>query len=393
MYVCTDCIGDEHLAVFIRRNSVNGACDYCDRSHNEISPLLVVLDFMMSRVSSEWSDPIDELPFDSGEGGYQGEVYSASDLLEHLGYAPESNRLYEDVVEAFSDHEWCHRDYFALREDERLATGWTSFASAIKHLRRYTFWTMGDVHSNSEYHPDFTPIGTLLREIGDCAIAAGLIRVIPDGEQLWRVRVHDAEEQPVTGEELGSPPRQLANQPNRMSPEGVSMFYGASDFETACQETIDPVRTSQRVVTGGAFVTTKQIYMLDLFDLPPLPSFWAADGMGQAASRFLRRFRKEISRPIERGRSHHLEYIPTQAFTEFVRFGLKTRETESISAVRYPSSRNGRPCYVVFADNAQCSEAGSHHDCEQVLRLDTTSIRRMTVSGWDDDAGGGPAAV
>ena len=51
----------------------------------------------------------------------------------------------------------------------------------------------------------------------------------------------DVDEVVEKDSDLSSPPLQRAKQPNRMSPAGVPMFYGAEDFDTAFQETFDPL--------------------------------------------------------------------------------------------------------------------------------------------------------
>lgn len=387
-YVCEACIEDDHLAEVIREHAdSDAACDYCEDPDDTaaVAPLDEVIGWMRQRIHEEWCDPAEELPYNGREGGYQGNVLDSWEMFGEIGWEPSCWALYENIVNSFTDEHWCKLDYFTMREDERLVYGWEAFSRTIKHSRRYTFWTMGDVYDEESDHPDYTPVGTFLHEVGRCIRTAGLIREIPAGEPLWRVRVHKPEETITTGRALGSPPLKWATQPNRMSPEGVSMFYGSQDFETACLETVDPDRADNRPVTGGVFRPVKSLQILDLGARPEIPSFWA-EGTREIRMilLFLHEFRRKICQQITRGGTQHLDYVPTQAFTEYVRFDMKTDDAPEIHGICYPSSRNGRPCYVIFADNDQCHDPDGYPYQEQLLSLDSTTLRTIHAADVAD---------
>jgi len=383
-YVCENCVEDDHLAEVIHEHQVEEAtCSYCDALDAEValSDLDDVIAYIRQRIEEEWCDPAEELPYEGREGGYQGEVLDTREVLGAIGWEPSCWELHEDIADSFWDEHWCKRDYFIMREDERLLTGWESFSRVVKHSRRYTFWTMGDENDEDSHHPDYTPIGTFLHEVARCATTAGLIRHLSTESLLWRVRVHSPDELVNTGAELGSPPQRCATQPNRMSPEGISMFYGAEDFETACLETVEPHRPGDKRVTGGAFRPLRQLNILDLNAQPDIPSYWAE---GTRELRlillFLRQFRQAISQPIRRGDSQLLDYVPTQAFTEYVRFDMQTGEDQEIHGLCYMSSRNGRPSYVIFAENDQCHRPDGYAFHEQLLALDSSTLRTVHVT-------------
>ena len=59
---------------------------------------------------------------------------------------------------------------------------------------------------------------------------------------------------------------------------------------------------------------------------------------------------EEFSEPIERDNQVHIEYVPTQVVTEYLR-GMKTREDLSIDGIRYGSARHGGGrSLVLFCD-------------------------------------------
>ncbi|MCV5735784.1 RES family NAD+ phosphorylase, partial [Escherichia coli] len=60
-----------------------------------------------------------------------------------------------------------------------------------------------------------------------------LYKNIKVGEKVLRVRIHDKKTKLNSANDIGSPPVEFAVYPNRMSPSGISMFYGAFDRRTA----------------------------------------------------------------------------------------------------------------------------------------------------------------
>ncbi len=66
---------------------------------------------------------------------------------------------------------------------------------------------------------------------------------------------------------------------------------------------------------------------------------------------FLHRLARDISRPIIRDDRVHIEYVPTQVVTEFIR-SAKTEDGKSFDGIRLRSSRQGDGMsLVLFADN------------------------------------------
>ncbi len=95
--------------------------------------------------------------------------------------------------------------------------------------------------------------------------------------------------------------------------------------------------------------------MLNLFDILEPESFFRDEDREQRlAKEFLKAFAREVSRPIFRNGRHNFEYVPTQVFTEFVRFELKGYDGKPFDGIRYRSSRNSRPSLVLFATQSQC---------------------------------------
>ena len=93
---------------------------------------------------------------------------------------------------------------------------------------------------------------------------------------------------------------------------------------------------------------------------------------------FLDHVSREISRPIERGDKVHIEYVPTQVVTEFVRDQL-TWKRSRVDGIKYVSSVHpDHASYVLFAGQGNvCSTPESEFSKDVWLKLvDTKHIWR-----------------
>ena len=386
--VCCDCIGEVAISNFAKSNMHSDYCDYCGSSSNKA--IAVNLDEIVEHIAccidTYWCNPAEELFYDDG---YEGEVLEIEDLLYQYGFELNSDELYEDIVGAFSDAHWCKRDYALLEESERLAYGWQDFRNAIKHRRRFTFWSMGPLNGDPDFdHPDDVPVGEMLKIVEESVHKIGLITEIPTTEKIWRVRVHDKDKTLSKASDFASPPEKFAQQPNRMSPAGVSMFYGAIDFGTACHETVEVKRASGRSVSGGYFTPTRPLSILDLTEKVEIPSFWEkGETRRRAIIKFLRQFAKDLSQPIPRENIEHIEYVPTQAFSEYFRFEVKTPDGKPVDGIRYTSSKNGAACYVLFVEHEQCFKQEKPFDNDSILQFNKSSLTCMSavdaIRQWD----------
>ena len=79
------------------------------------------------------------------------------------------------------------------------------------------------------------------------------------------------------------------------------------------------------------------------------------------ALRFLHRLADDISRPIARDDRVHIEYVPTQVVTEFLRT-TKLPEGAKLDGIRYRSSRrDGGISLVLFADRRNVKGASDDY--------------------------------
>ncbi|WP_420615463.1 HEPN-associated N-terminal domain-containing protein [Candidatus Palauibacter sp.] len=375
-FVCADCVADPFLRETLEIAAVDQACSFCGLSPS--ADLLVLLEEVEDFLTTEYEDPVHSLMYVTKEGGYQGTVNTGYELVLDL-LAPwfNSDDALGAVATAFGDSYWCERDYFRLKHDERLKFGWERFSEQVKHRTRYRFFDLTFEESDSD---DGVSPGKMLGELGTLFDDFNLFRMIREGSTVFRARVHDVGLRPSTAEQLRPPPRANAMQSNRMSPAGISMFYGAFDEETAVKETFDPTlcKCKMEVVTVAEFRARRDLLTVDLTDLPDSPSPFDRDKRHlRRPLWFLREFVQELSQPIRRDGREHVEYVPTQVVTEFLRFRHRGADERPIEGLVYNSARKGgKAAVVLFLGPEEC---GPRRREEEVwLAEEILSLRKFT---------------
>jgi hypothetical protein len=377
--LCEVCIEDPVLQEVVRQTADAEECDYCHRKAD--TPIAVgveeIGEFILKAVKKEFTDPAGELPYESAEGGYQGEVIDDPyELFEEIGFELENDDLCTDIAASITDDVYfCRKDYYGLSSSDRLTFGWDRFKEVVKHSRRYTFWSAND---EDDIVGDSLSSAKMLPRLTEVISDAGLIRTLPVGSRIWRARVPEAGRKLAAASDFASPPSDKARFANRMSPAGVPMFYGAEDFETAVAETVDLEQDVGRVASAAVFETLVPLNLLDLVNIPEPPSFFSSDDDARHTLYFLRHFARDVSQPIVKDGREHVDYVPTQVFTEFVRYEMHA--TLRVHGIMYRSSRNRRTCYVIFAEHDECFDSGGWRPPPQLLRFVEKSIRRQRIT-------------
>lgn len=367
-YVCEDCIDDYAIREFIRSNATRNKCDYCGAEEDEpiAAHLDEVIEFMLEGIETEWGDPYDVgNSYDNEDDKWLfAPVTDSWDLILELEIPISEGELYEDICESLMDREWCRRYPLHPSESERLIWGWRDFAEQVKHRARYVFFRA----RSSDTSPAEIDPSDMLDELSKVISEIGLVRPLVTGTEIFRAREHKSHELPATATELGSPPREFAKYSNRMSPAGIPMFYGAFDEPTALAEINHPT-----VATTGVFSVLQEMPVIDLTVLPPVPSlFDPAKRQVRSGIIFLHDFAREVSKPIEKDGREHIEYVPTQVFTEYFRHIYRDSAGKNVQGILYRSARKeGSTACVLFLENQHCCDAlkGDESDKEKWLRL------------------------
>lgn len=381
-FVCPACVTDTFLSCELAGSLEDQDCSYCG-AHGA-ADLIELLNAIADYVCGEFQDPADQLPFESREGGYQGLVYDGYEVVQNLPEWTNSDALLEDVSLAFGGSAWSERDYYSLKEDERLRYGWRTFVEIIKHQTRFLFFDDPD-----EADRESIPPSLMLSTLGEQFDRFRLYRTLPAGSDVVRARVHDPEAVIDDAEGLGSPTHEAAVMSNRMSPAGIPMFYGATDQRTAVVEAFE-IDRGDKIVTVGTFRTERDLQLLDLTDLPPIPGVFDRENRHlRRPISFLHEFVEELARPIERNRREHVDYVPTQVVTEFIRHRHRTPDNSAIDGILYRSSREyGDISVVLFVGPDECGPRSDRNAWDPAIVLTLVGSETLDRATLSDLVGG-----
>lgn len=350
--VCTRCIGDEDLKAWIQNKNGPRGCDFCRTYVASTVTVTDLCEHMESCICNYWGTVIDQVSWDSQEGGYQAVTWDTWEIVfDEIGLdlpLDSSGDLYQAILQSLSDEVWCDYDWLCLDEDEAMKLSWSKFCEVVKHQRRFFFQMVG-------YDPEdldsIAPL-SMLNAIAAYSERHRLIRTLNPGTRLYRARPNFNMKNPPA-KEFGPPPRSVC-QSNRMNPAGVPMFYGALDKKTAVLE----VKALEASV--GYFQTAIPLRVLDLTKLPKPPGYFADVARSISMElRFLNQFKTDIMQPIDRDDRVHTEYVPSQIVTEFLRdYEFRSGKLAGImyGSVASPGKNN----VVLFLDTLTPEGVGFH---------------------------------
>ena len=351
MPVCAQCFGDKGICQFIEDFGDSPGCSFCERSDSPTAPLDLVCDYMRECLLEFFSLAADCLPYESREGGYLAEHWDTYDLLFdklQLDLPRDQNeQLRQMLLHRISEEFWCKYDWLSLDYNEILVHSWKKFCLTIQHGRRFFFpiQKMNTDEGENWFHNGEELEGVeLLIEIVDLAAEFNLVQTLPAGTKFYRSRCCELDTPFQTARQLGPPPANKAFQANRMNPPGIPMMYGAETETTAVLES----RAS--CVTVGQFEYDREVRILELADLPDIPSIFSGIEREKLLGFvFMHAFAKDIARPVGRNdRSIHIEYIPSQVTTEYIRDSKF--HGSAVDGICYPSNlHEGGRNLVLFA--------------------------------------------
>ena len=358
--VCTRCIQHASLAGYISNNASEYECAYCDQRWNR--PQAISLDdlvtFMMERIETEYEDAAERVGYASSEGGYLLETMDGYELLGALDLdwdlAPD---LLRDLAGEFSDCPWVHKNPYSLPEEEERSLDWAEFVHVVKHRVRYLLFP-----PNEENHHEGIVPSDMLAELGNLFCTYNLVSPLEAGTELFRVRLHKPGEAPSNASgEYGPPPIDRALFANRMSPAGVPMFYTALDEDTALAESCVRDDGKPAETTLAVFRLIEDLTVLNLVNLPPVPSIFDGEEvlLNRAVLGFLHEFNDDFTRPIEKNGREHIDYVPSQVVTEFIRYRLPEMLGGPVDGILYRSAQQpgGIGC-VLFYTHEEFEDSG-----------------------------------
>ncbi|GCD60012.1 RES domain-containing protein [Acetobacter pasteurianus NBRC 3280] len=348
LYICSGCLGDEHIKKFITYRNSNKKCNYCGLSLDPSAKQSEIFGFIAEHVNKSFtcSDYVgfyyvanapENAPFPHGR-------YTSPYLLKNILKLELPRDSDGKLLRAICDiplenKKWASLDFGKVTLDKELDLYWWMFCNITKYNRRFNLDAVPKLFTQNlaEKARLFSPkaIFNLL-----IPYMKRLVRDIPVGMIFYRSRISKNGEKYTSVNELGPPPCNRSLQSNRMNPPGIPCFYASETREGALLE----VRaTNQDSWSLGVFETIKPIRILDLTNLPEVGSFFSDNEINdQKAIKFLHNFSSNISFPVTGDDRTHLEYIPTQVLAELVR----DCQELSVWGIRYRSAvQNGGESY------------------------------------------------
>ncbi len=366
-YVCAECVDDETLAQKITADAIeDDACDYCART--PAAPIDTLLEAFFDGLRTEYALATDELAY------FEGELvpvkrWDGDELVDLYADVLHSEELQETVREAARhDDVWVERDFIAPRQDEALLDGWERFSHQVMYRTRHVFWLAPPDKDEHYLGGGEIPAAAILETLGGLIPRAGLVQQIPAGHRLWRARAHDDVVQHWSASLLGTASPDQARQPNRMSPAGIPLFYGADSPATAIREVARHTPDDTMLVTYAAFETTRPCTVIDFTRLGSIPTIFDTDRAHlRRALMFLHEFVTRISAEAD-GREH-LEYVPTQIVTEYL-LRVFDRERPVDGLVFTSAAGQDGLCTVLDVPQTHCLDPADPAPSERIaLRL------------------------
>ena len=380
LVICSDCINNIYLKKYCEQNTHNDTCSYCDL---ESASCIYVEELMIPIMESVYRfyESSEQYYINDDEiDGYLITVFDKDELiLDELADDLEfSEEILNDISQLINIDSWCERDPYGDSESTVMKSLWNSFVHMVTEESRYVFFKRSTERQFNSY--DMEPY-EILEYIGKIINDLNLYVDIPVTRPIYRARMHARAQidDICNDKELGSPPASIAKA-NRMSAEGISIFYGASDSITALNEVYS---STEEMATVGVFYASRPLHCVDLSTINevPVPNIFDKDNwVYREAIRFLKSLHKDLTRNISNMKA--IEYVPVQIIAEYFRYIYECKSGDIIDGICYSSSQNPKTgkCYALFFNSEKCRKwFGDQENIidEWVLRLDENQIQRF----------------
>lgn len=241
--------------------------------------------------------------------------YTSATVIEELRTDVVSDDVLQAVLDVITPEDW-NEDPSALSPNVALYYAWHQFCEKVKRETRFVFLSIPEEHSD---HPDEFTTREILDKLMEIVQSRKILIDVPVGRIFYRGRMVD---EPATSafdaSKLGSPPPDKASA-NRMSPAGISMFYGCDDVATVVAEISS--HTQRQFAVIGVFETVRPLRLVNLAASPVIPSVFDLNGRKLYYELlFLWSFARDLSKPVILDGREHIEYVPTQVVTEYMRW-------------------------------------------------------------------------
>lgn len=340
--VCCNCVQDVILQEIVTANLSAKECSYCKRikKYKIASPIDNVIKHIYKTIFLYYEDALHAgVPY---EGGWVVRQKEIGDVL--FDFDPGWNENFREAVESFASLDWYlvkakHGHWLSLHVSDILGYGWEKFKNQVLYKTRYLF----NNEPSDNLNEDEIPVPKMLEVLGNICNELDLVKKIPKGTTFFRVRGDKEYIKYTHFDEIGIPPKGKAVG-GRMNPTGIPYFYVASSIETAEAEGCG----DQPYWNIGNFETIKDIYILDLTDLPEVPSVFDIEKYKlKETIKFLHGFVDDLMKPLLNKNFGDFEYVPTQIISEYFRFRFHPK----IDGLKYNSVKNCNGYNVAFFES------------------------------------------
>ena len=364
-FLCAHHFRNKYLTDYIETYGFQGTCSYCGRRGSVID-LADFVEYVGGRLFDYLEDIDDAGLF------LESSIFDESNVeaLEDFGLVPDSEELYEDLSSNLYLENKIRRDPTSLLLSDELSMLWEQFCDLVKSKQRYIFFRSSQFdddafqHSSNGLFDILTELGGLVRNVED---------KLPHGTTIYRCRPAKETDKVTSFVDVTAPPV-AASKANRLSPTGISMFYGSFDKDTPLIETRAYATTP--LIYRASFDITRDLRVINLCNMPAI-DFWMPSGWQEYS--FLSHFHQEISKPLTPKDNPDIEYIPSQIFTEYLRYLCLSSAGEPYDGIIYQSAQTKKPNIVLFYDNKTSAEVLQLHEPIELAYSNSDSSSESVV--------------
>ncbi|WP_277986197.1 HEPN-associated N-terminal domain-containing protein [Rhodococcus gordoniae] len=363
------------------RCAVRERCSFCDREGSEDVPIAAdfedFMDAFMGGVGFFYSKANDDgAPFEDGD--FQVTTRDSCEVAEDVSQWAEldgdaENEILEAIQDTIIDDAWVQENWQWMNPGERMGYTWEGFKKTVMYESRFLFMSH---EAEDWFDPQRIPVADFFEKLAvGIQRIPGLVKTMPAGSELYRGRMFQEAEGIAdhNANTLGSPPRNLAAA-NRMSPAGISMFYGGDSVDTVIAEI--GAHSSYGHAVTGKFRVVKDLPIVDLSELPKrISPFDVSNREIAYIVEFLQSFQADLAKSITLDGREHIEYVPTQVFTEY----LRRAAPFEVRGLSFKSAQIEGVNTVVFCDGSGCVEADSVDTEHATLALVPGSVTAHRV--------------
>ncbi len=382
--ICDIPFDDYAIKRFIDENGVIDICDWTKKSRKCVH-FSDLIEFIDERIQTEYVEPYESGAIYDDEETYYEDRFPGLMIQDSLEVVTDwfietPYELLEKIADGLSNEYWTRKDMYSPSHGEYLAKGWEEFTLIIKHKVRYMFFS-DKLKRRTPSYEEYSDPYKILEEIKKGIIQHELITEFKKNElEVYRARQHDCDIELKTSGELGSPPDRIA-QANRLSPAGISMFYGAFEKETAIIEIVDISKTKDSI-TVGKFRSIKELVLIDFSKLQWISLFDTEKEDLRESYVLLGRYRDDLNLPVSNDGSQHIDYVPTQIVTEYLKNSFETSDKKEIHGIIYPSAKRKNFNNVVLFFNSDLITE-DETDMSKFLVFDKKSHKEYLIKDID----------